>query len=220
MKFRGPLLTLGAVVVLGAGILLVDVSKEPDPTTPGKAVAESTTTAPATAAPQPPPPIKPPVPAFPEKADYVGKIPTANGKITLEIAVQDDKAVAYACDGNKVEAWLRGSAVNGALSLASKDKTSMLEGHLEGSAVAGTLRIDQEKWNFNAPQVQSPAGLYVYQNAAARSSWIVDRNGKVTGVQRRQDGTTSPAPRLAMDGTATVDGTEVSAIRVQGDSDV
>jgi hypothetical protein len=220
MKFRGPLVTLGAVAVLGAGILLVNISKEPDPTTPGTAVAAPTTTAPATPAPQPPAPMKPPAPVFPEKADYVGKIPTANRTITLEISVQGDKVVAYACDGNNVEAWLRGSAGNGALSLASKDKTSTLEGHLEGSAVVGTLAIGQKKWDFNAPQVQSPAGLYVYQNAAARSSWIVDPNGGVTGVQRREDGTTAPAPQLTMEGIATVDGIEVRAIRVQGDSDV
>ena len=220
MKFRGPLVTLGAVAVLGAGVLLVNISKEPDPTTPGKAVAASATTAAAAPAPQPPAPVKPPPPAFPEKADYVGKIPTANRTITVEISVQNDKAVAYACDGSKVEAWLRGSAVNGVLSLASKDKTSMLDGHLEGSAVVGTLAIGQKKWDFTAPQVQSPAGLYVYQNAAARSSWIVDEKGGVTGVQRRDNGATSPAPQLTMRGTATVDGMEVRATRVQGDSDV
>ena len=84
------------------------------------------------------------------KADYVGKIPTANGTITLEITVEGDKAVAYACDGNTVESWLRGSAANGALSLANKDKTSRLEGRLEGDAIVGTLWIGEKKWDFKA----------------------------------------------------------------------
>ena len=220
MKIRGPLVTLAAVAVLGAGILLVNMSKE-EPAPQANPYSQSTTTAAvATPAPPPPAPSTPPPPAFPAQADYVGKIPTANGTITLEITVQGDKAVAYACDGNTVESWLRGSAVNGAVSLANKDKTSRLEGHLEGNAIVGTLWIGEKKWDVNAPVAQPPAGLYVYDNAGVRNSWIVDPNGGVTGVQRREDGSTAPAPRLTTDGIANVDGIEVKAIRVQGDSDV
>ena len=220
MKIRGPLVTLAAVAVLGAGILLVNMSKE-EPAPQANPYSQSTTTA-AAATPAPPPsaPSTPPPPAFPAQADYVGKIPTANGTITLEITVQGDKAVAYACDGNTVESWLRGSAVNGAVSLANKDKTSRLEGHLEGNAIVGTLWIGEKKWDVSAPVAQPPAGLYVYDNAGVRNSWIVDPNGGVTGVQRREDGSTAPAPRLTTDGIADVDGIEVKAIRVQGDSDV
>lgn len=219
MKISGPLLTLGAVAVLGAGILLVNISKE-DPAPPAKPTSQTTTTAAAAPVAPPPAPSKPPPQAFPVQADYVGKVPTANGTITLEITVQGDKAIAYACDGNTVESWLRGPATNGALSLANKDKTSRLEGHLEGSAVVGTLWIGEKKWDFNAPAAQPPAGLYVYENAGARSSWIVDGDGGVTGVQRHADGTTTPAPRLTMDGIAVIDGLTIKAIRVQGDSDV
>ncbi len=99
MKIRGPLVTLGAVAVLGVGILLVNMSKE-ESAPPGKPAAQSTTTVAPTTAAAPPAPTTPPPPAFPAQADYVGKIPTANGTITLEITVQGDKAVAYACDGN------------------------------------------------------------------------------------------------------------------------
>jgi hypothetical protein len=219
MKIRGPLVTLGAVAVLGVGILLVNMSKE-ESAPPSKPAAQSATTVAPTTAAAPLAPTPPPPPAFPAQADYVGKIPTANGTITLEITVQGDKAVAYACDGNTVESWLRGSAVNGALSLANKDKTSRLEGHLEGDAVVGTLWIGEKKWDFNAPAGQPPAGLYVYENAGVRNSWIVDPNGGVTGVQRREDGSTAPAPRLTTDGIANIDGIEVKAIRVQGASDV
>jgi len=220
MKIRGPLLTLGAVAVLGVGILLVNISKE-ESAPPGKPAAQSTTTvAPTTAAARPPAPSTPPPPAFPAKADYVGKIPTANGTITLEITVDGDKAIAYACDGNTVESWLRGSAVNGAVSLANKDRTSRLEGPLEGNAVVGTLSIGEKTWDFNAPVAQPPAGLYVYDNAGVRNSWIIDPSGGVTGVQRREDGSTAPAPKLTTDGIADIDGIEVRAIRVEGDSNV
>ena len=220
MKIRGPLVTLGAVAVLGVGILLVNISKE-DPEPPASPTNPTTTTAAvATPATPPPAPATPPPPAFPAQADYVGKVPTANGTITLEITVQGDKAIAYACDGNTVESWLRGSAVNGAVSLANKDKTSRLEGRLEGSAIVGTLWIGEKKWDFNAPAAQPPAGLYVYENAGVRNSWIVDADGGVTGVQRQADGTTAPAPRLTTDGIAVINGLTIKAIRVQGDSDV
>lgn len=220
MKIRGPLVTLAAVAVLGAGILLVNMSKEESAPQANPYSQSTTTAAVATPAPPPPAPSTPPPPAFPAQADYVGKIPTANGTITLEITVQGDKAIAYACDGNTVESWLRGSAGNGVVSLANKVKTSRLEGHLEGNAIVGTLWIGEKKWDFNAPVAQPPAGLYVYDNAGVRNSWIVDPNGGVTGVQRREDGSTAPAPRLTTDGIANVDGIEVKAIRVQGASDV
>ena len=165
----------------------------------------------------------PPTPApaaFPAKADYVGKIPTATGTITLDISVEGDKAIAYACDGNSVEVWLRGSAVNGAVSLASKDKASRLEGRLEGSAVVGTLWIGEKKWDFKADPAQPPAGLYLYEDAGVRNSWIIDPDGGVTGVQRRPDGSTVRAPGLSLDGTSVIDGRTVVATRIEGDSDV
>jgi hypothetical protein len=162
MKIRGPLVTLGAVAALGIGIWLVNVSKEePEPAPP---VAQTTTTT-AVPAPQPPAPPTPARAAFPAKADYVGKVPTANGTITLDSSIEGDDAIAYACDGNTVEVWLRGPAVNGAVSLVSKDKASRLEGRLDGSAVVGTLWIRGQKWDFKADPAQPPAGLYVYEDA-------------------------------------------------------
>ena len=219
MKIRGPLVTLGAVAVLGIGIWFVNVSKEDTAEPQPPPVAQTTTTT-AAPAPQPPPPPTPARAAFPAKADYVGKIPTATGTITLDISVEGDKAIAYACDGNSVEVWLRGRAVNGAVSLASKDKASRLEGRLEGSAVVGTLWIGEKKWDFKADATQPPAGLYVYEDAGVRNSWIIDADGGVTGVQRRPDGSTVRAPGLSLDGTSVVDGRTVVAIRIEGDSDV
>jgi hypothetical protein len=217
MKIRGPLVTLAAVAALAIGIWLVNASKQdPEPAPP---VAQSTTT---TSAPAPQPPLPPtPAPAaFPAKADYVGKVPTASGTITLDISVEGDRAIAYACDGNSVEVWLRGPAANGTVSLASKDKTSRLEGRLEGSAIVGTLWIGEKTWEFKAEPAQPPAGLYLYEDAGVRNSWIIDSDGGVTGVQRRPDGSTVRAPGLALDGTSVIDGRTVVATRIEGDSDV
>jgi hypothetical protein len=213
MKVRGPLITLTAAAVLGAGILLVNISQEQPSVVPGAPIAAPVTTT-ATA------PPAPRAPAFPAKADYVGKIPTAKGVITLDIAVEGDRAVAYACDGNSIESWMRGPAVNGVVSLASKDKTGRLEGRLDGDAIVGTLWIDTKKWDFTAEPAQAPAGLYVYERDGIRSSWIIDTSGKATGVLRRDDGSTAPAPDLGADGSTVIDGNAVTAARVGGSSDV
>jgi hypothetical protein len=220
-KIRGPLVTLAAVAALGGGLWLMNVSQETGTAPPSKPVAASTTTV----APAPPPPPSTPAPvAFPAKANYVGKIPIRTGVITLEITVNGKEAVAYACDGNTIEAWLKGGATNGALSLASKDKSSRLEGKLQGATpdaeVVGTLWIGDRKWDFKTGPAEPPGGLYVYENNGVRNSWIVDQTGGVTGVQRRLDGTTAPAPALAADGVAVIDGQSVTATRVDGADDV
>ncbi|WP_006245834.1 hypothetical protein [Mycolicibacterium tusciae] len=211
MKVRGPLITLAAVAAVGVGILTVNIAQEESvvPGTPVAAPTPLTTTA-----------ATPPAPAFPAKADYVGKVPTANGTITLDIAVEGDRAVAYACDGTSIESWMRGSAVNGAVSLVSKDGTGRLEGRLDGAAVVGTLWIGEKKWDFRAETAQPPAGLYVYEQGGVRSSWIVDSSGKATGVLRQDDGSTAPAPGLENDGSAVIGGRTVTAARVRGASDV
>jgi hypothetical protein len=138
----------------------------------------------------------------------------------LDIAVEGGKAVAYACDGTSIESWMRGPAVNGTVSLASKDGTGRLEGRLDGTAVVGTLWIGQKKWDFVAETAQSPAGLYVYEQGGVRSSWIIDSSGKATGVLRQEDGSTVPAPGLENDGSAVIGGRTVIAARVRGASDV
>ena len=219
-KKIGPLLTLAAVVALGGGIWLANVSQETEPPAPATPAAQSTTTTTTAALPTPSLPSTPPPVAFPAKANYVGKIPTAAGTITLEVTIDGQKAIAYACDGNAVEVWLRGTATKGALALANKDQTSRLTGRLDGASIAGTLTIGTKSWDFTAAPVQPPAGLYVYTADGVRSSWIVDPSGAVTGVQRRADGSTGPATALTKEGTAIVDGVTVTATKVEGDDDV
>ena len=147
-KIRGPLVTLAAVAALGGGLWFVNVSQETATAPPSTPVASSTTTIP----PAPPPPSTPPQVAFPAKATYVGKIPIRSGVITLDITVNGKEAVAYVCDGKTIEAWLKGSAMNGVLSLASKDETSRLDGRLEGASpdekVVGKLWIGEKTWDF------------------------------------------------------------------------
>lgn len=213
-------MTLAAAAALGGGLWFFNVSQETADTPPAKPVAQSTAVAAPVSPPPAPAPVTPPPAAFPAKATYVGKVPTKTGVITLDITVNGPNAVAYACDGNTVEVWLRGTASNGTVSLASKDKASRLEGKLQGNTVVGTLWIGDKKWDFTTAAAEPPAGLYVYDSNGVRNSWIVDSSGGVTGVQRRADGSTAPAPALAADGTAVLDGRRVTAMRVDGDEHV
>lgn len=210
-RFRGPLVSLAAVAALGGGLWWLNVAQEDDTAAPASPIVQTSI------APAPPPPRSArPAPDFPAKANYVGKVPAQAGAITLEITVNGGEAVAYACDGNSVEVWLRGSAKDGALSLTSKDAKSRLQGRPQGTSVAATLWIGEKRFDFTTAPVQAPAGLYVYEDNGVRSSWIVDQNGDVTGVQRGADGSTSPASDLSSNGTAVVDGQSVTATRVEG----
>ncbi|ULE33578.1 hypothetical protein [Mycobacterium sp. IDR2000157661] len=213
MSIRGPLVTLGAVGALAVGLWLGTVSQDNAPPPAPTAEAAASPSIPA-------PPAATDAPAFPRRADYIAKIPTATGVLTLDVNVDGQEATAYACDGNSVEVWLRGPAVDGAANLVSKDSSGVLDGHVDGEALAGTLTIDERTWVFTAERAQAPAGIYVYEGSGVRSSWIVDEAGDVTGVLGRNDGSIRPAPVLQTDGTAVIDGRRVTAVRVGGGSDV
>jgi hypothetical protein len=210
MKRLGPWLTLAAVAVLGLVLLVINMSKDTEPSTANTNTVATTQAPPTTTA----------AVSFPGKADYVGRIPlAAGGNITVEITVAGDKAIAYACDGKTIESWLRGSATNGSLQLTGKDD-ARLTGAFDGKTVQGTLWIGGKQWNYSAAPVQPPAGLYIYSAAGTRQSWIVDANGGVTGVQRNPDGSTAPAVTLAPDATGVVNGKKITANKVSGGDSV
>ncbi|MEV6280594.1 hypothetical protein [Nocardia sp. NPDC051832] len=211
-KRLGPWLTLAAVAVLGLALLVVNMSKDTEPTTaqPNSGPA-SASAAPATA---------PKATPFPANADYVATIALdAGGTMTLEITVEGDKAIAYACDGKTIESWLQGTAINGALKLTGKNDATLTGTH-DGKAVNGNLSIGGKQWEFTASPVTPPAGLYVYTEGGVRQSWIVDDNGGVTGVQRAANGATSPAAPLNSDATAIVNGRKITATKVSGGDSV
>lgn len=208
MVRRGPLITLAAVVVLAAVLLAVNVSKEDDGATPAPGPA-------ATAAPDPTTTATSAAVEFPAQATYVGQIPVATGTLTLAIAVGGEDAVAYACDGSAVESWLAGDAEAGRLELEGREG-ARLDGEFDGATVRGTLWLGDRSWTFDAAPAEPPAGLYRANVGDVRASWIVTQDGTVTGVLRGGDGGTTPAPALAPDGTAVVDGETVTADPVSG----
>ncbi|MBF6212872.1 hypothetical protein IU433_29875 [Nocardia puris] len=217
MKRLGPWLTLVAVAVLGLVLVAVNMSQEPEPATAStnSPAAPATSAPPSTSAPP-----EAPTARFPDSADYVGPVPLASGgTLTLAITVAGPRAIAYACDGATVESWLQGEATDGALTLTGRNGAT-LTGRLAEGDVRGELVVDGKRWAFTVAPVAPPAGLYVYSASGSRQSWIVDGAGGVTGVRRGPDGGTSPAPALAADGSAVIDGVRVAATRVSGGDDV
>ena len=184
MKKYAPLATLVAVVLLGAGLLVANMLSNPanQTTTAATTGAPSAVAAapsePAAAAPESAPAA---APAVAEKA-YTGR--SSGNEVTVAIAVKNGKAVAYACDGKKIEAWLEGTLTGDTLSLSGK--TSSLTGTLDDKATFGTITVDGKEWPFSAKGVSSPAGLYegrgVLRGVAARVGWIVDDNGNAVAT--------------------------------------
>jgi hypothetical protein len=221
MKKYAPLATLVAVVLLGAGLLVVNMISNPanQPTAATTAAPSAVAAAPsepAVAAPE----SAPAAPAVAEKA-YTGR--SSGNEVTVAIAVKNGKAVAYACDGKKIEAWLEGTLTGDTLSLSGK--TSSLTGTLDDKATFGTITVDGKEWPFSAKGVAAPAGLYegrgTVAKVATRVGWIVEDNGNVTGV-KSANGTREPAPPLdpANPGATTIDGTPVAVTALDGNSEV
>ncbi|WP_280356325.1 hypothetical protein [Nocardia otitidiscaviarum] len=198
MKRAGPVLTLLAVAAVGGGLLLTNiVTGGGSELAPADSAGPATAvTAPATATPATATPTASATP-FPARADYVTTIATEGRPLTLSVTVSGDRSVAYVCDGASVESWLRGDAAAGRTELSGKE--SRIEAALLDGALTGLLTMGERSWEFTAPAVRDPAGIYIDRGAGARDSWVVAPDGSVTGVRRNADGTTSPAPSLDPD---------------------
>ncbi|MGD9529293.1 MAG: hypothetical protein AB7V44_21190, partial [Pseudonocardia sp.] len=118
MKRYAPLLTLVAVVILGAA--LFTLSSINNPANQAAEQAQAAAPPPPAEAAPPAPAVEPPVVV--EKA-YAGR--SADRRMTIAIAVKDGKAIAYVCDGKKIEAWLDGTLQGDTLALTGKDGASV-----------------------------------------------------------------------------------------------
>ncbi|MEU4426535.1 protein kinase [Actinoplanes sp. NPDC024001] len=134
--------------------------------------------------------------APPARATYAARLPGAAG--TLSLAVRDGRAIAYLCDGSRVEAWLKGGVVDGSLSLTGRDGAE-LTGRTDRRRATGQVTVGGRSTSFSIPRVQPPSGLYRaaarLRNAEIKGGWIVLPDGSQVGVLTR-DGVAAPAPRL------------------------
>jgi hypothetical protein len=89
------------------------------------------------------------------------------------------------------------------------------------AATLGTVTVGGKDLPFSAEGVASPAGLYegraAVRGVLTRIGWIVDDDGKVTGVANA-GGTRRPAPALnpANPGATKIDGVPVTVTALDG----
>jgi hypothetical protein len=193
---------------------------DPAPDDPAAARAAP---APAPAEPAPAAPADPAAPAAPAVAEkaYTGR--SAGNEVTVAIAVKDGKAVAYVCDGRKIEAWMEGTLAGERLSL--RGNTGSLSATVSDRATLGSITVDGAEWPFSAKGVSAPAGLYegrgTLSGVAARVGWIVEEDGNVTGLANL-GGTIRPAPVIdpAAPAAITVDGSRMTVTPVAGTATV
>jgi hypothetical protein len=121
--------------------------------------------------------------AFPTSARYIADMPMADGKtMTLGVAVDGEKVVAYACDGTDDEAWFFGNQTDGDLDITGKFRDT-LKASYDGKDVVGDLTMNGVSYKFSAPQVADPAGMYTADLDGVRASWVVRPDNTATGVQ-------------------------------------
>jgi len=212
MKNRGPYFTLLTGLVLAAVLLTLST------TAVKKSAAEPQAGPYAATSPSPSPAASPSAstPTGPAQATYATHV---NGRgATIAIAVHGATAVAYLCDGRRVEAWLTGAAVGGRLTMTGPTGATLTATY--GQVASGQVLAGGRTWNFTAPIVRAPSGLYraasKVRAAVVVGGWIVLPDGTQVGIVTR-DAVPAAAPRLDVaSGRAVVDGTTVTARPVDG----
>ncbi|UOZ05286.1 hypothetical protein [Amycolatopsis sp. WQ 127309] len=154
----------------------------------------------------------------PARADYAGRVD--GGGASVAVSVRDGHAIAYVCDGKKIEAWLQGVTVGGKLDLKGT-KGANLAGSYDAAAVTGSVTAGGKTWRFTAGPAKKPAGLYratpKVKGKGAKVGWIVQADGSQVGILTTDDDQSAAAPALdPAAGIATVDGAPVTAEAISG----
>jgi hypothetical protein len=226
---QSPLVTLLAGLSVGIVLLLfvsaqagknTPVGAPSSPASPSSSVPPDASSAPQTSGPTLPSESKTTL-ADTTRATYVG--PTRTGRASIAIAVRDGKAIAYACDGHRLESWLAGTVTAGKIDMrGKKDKKAQVEGMIDGDRLVGSGVVGGREIAFVVRRVERPHGLYRFasrvENAMIVGGWIVLADGRQVGVVST-DGVPATAGTLdPSTGAVTVNGTPVVAGSVDGSS--
>ncbi|WP_410638951.1 hypothetical protein [Amycolatopsis sp. lyj-346] len=219
MKHPGPLFTLLAGALLAGGIGIANLATGTGaPSVAGTASAVGAASTTATATPATPATIsEPPKPEAPARADYAGKV--TGGGASIAVSARDGHAIAYLCDGKKLEAWLQGVAVGGKLELKGAPDAG-LAGSFDPTSATGTVTAAGKTYRFTVPAAKKPAGLYraapKVKGKAAKVGWIVQPDGSQVGILTTEEGPAAAPPLDPAAATATVDGASVTAEAISG----
>jgi hypothetical protein len=231
MKVSGPIVTLAAGALVGATLLGLNLTLRADPepaaspaaaassaVSPAPAVsgsaavsgspatgatptAEATPSAPAVAAP---------------KVAYAGRVD--GGGPFVALVVQGDRAIAYLCDGKRIEAWMWGTIEGDHLLLQGAKGASpaaWLAAGRGGGRLTGAVVLGSKRWTFALARATAPSGLYrataQVRGATVVAGWVVLADGEQVGLVTT-DGVAAQAPMLDLDsGTALLDGIALTA---------
>ena len=201
MTRRGPLLTLGAIVVFGVILLLANTTAAPPPAAAAHAAA---------------------APRALSHALFVGR--SSDDTVTVAIAVNGRKAAAHLHAPGGEEDALQGKVTGTQLALSGSDGVRMT-GQISGTAVFGTVTPKAgDSLPFSAELAPHPAGVFqariLIDGLATRIGWAVLPDGTQAGVAVAGN-TDSPAPALNLATfTFTDGGASFKAAPVAGDDTV
>lgn len=218
MPPKSPLVTLLAGLATGVVLLTLSLNATPAATPPASPGAgPATPPASPSAVPTTPRASATSAPPDRTRATFAGRTQTRSASIAL--AIRDGRAIAYVCDGNRLEVWLMGTAAAGKLALTGKNN-ARLNGTFSASVAAGSGTLAGSPISFRVRQAERPSGLYrvatTVRNAKVVGGWIVLADGTQVGVLTT-DQTPAPAPSLdTSTGEATVAGTPVVAGAIDG----
>jgi hypothetical protein len=231
----GPVVTLVAAALVGAGLVTADVLTDPARTrveTPVAAAAASATPAAATSTTAAASPTEtaatttsaateattaPTTPAYAaayrSPAVYVGR--DAARRTSVAVAVRDGKVAAYVCDGKSVESWLTGTAVGTTATLTAGGDRLVAEVVPSGLHVTGT--VHGRTLDVTASLASAPSGLYRLDASNGTTvGWIIQPDGTQVGLRSRA-GVVAPAPVLVPGQAVTLDGQQAYPQEVSGD---
>jgi hypothetical protein len=221
MKRLGTVITLVVGLAAGAGLFAANNALTVAEPAAARAEAPAPPPAPSATAPSPtgPPPADLAVTPPPARAQAQQKVTVTwagsvrGGEASIAIAVKNGVAVAYVCDGNRIEAWYQGTAVDERLALTGKQ--GKVSGTFDEKRARGTVTAGRTTYTFDIRAVRKPSGLYrataLVRNARVQGGWIVV-DGRQVGILQ-VDGVAQPAPPLDLaTGSVTVNGERISPV--------
>jgi len=208
MRRNTPLITLLTGAALGVVLLVASMLADPSgkPASYSAAAAAATSAPPAAtetapAAPSSPAPAAPSptaVTTAPVKATYAGRVGGGGGSVA--VSIHGSQAIAYVCNGSTVEAWFKGTAVNGVLIMTGKNH-SHFSAIYDFGKVTGDVLAHGTDYSFSVPVVTKPSGLYrataVVRGATIKAGWIVLSDGTQVGSLEPASDSSAPSANEA-----------------------
>jgi hypothetical protein len=229
MKIKTPYLTLLVGAALGAVLLVASMLATPQAPASPIAAATPAPASSATAQPSPasPTPTATAVANVPARANYAGEV--NGGGASVAISIHHGQAIAYVCNGSVIEAWLKGTAANGHLTMTGKGHARLSATYRTRRAV-GHVIAHGVRYTFSAPAVHKPSGLYraiaIVRGAKIKAGWIVLPDGSQVGSLEPNTNAAAPsatrAPMLdvttgtAHDGNTVLVATPISGVTGSG----